>query len=78
MDDGDCKSSFAPPPGVIRNGAMKQVNRLGEDNFNDGHDRFLAWKKIRTIFVCQGFPPFSKSPISIWTVLYVCQMCANT
>ncbi len=34
-----------PPPGIIRNGAMKQVNRLGEDNFNDGHDRFLAWKK---------------------------------
>jgi hypothetical protein len=41
MDDGDCKSSFAPPS-VIPNGAMKQVNRLGEDNFNDEHDRFLA------------------------------------
>jgi hypothetical protein len=32
----------SPPPGVIQNGAMKQVNRLGEDNFNDGHDQFLA------------------------------------
>ena len=31
-----------PPPSVIQNGAMKQVNRLGEDNFNDGHDQFLA------------------------------------
>jgi hypothetical protein len=31
-----------PPPGVIRNGAMKQVNRLGEDNFNNVHDQFLA------------------------------------
>jgi hypothetical protein len=37
MDDGNCKSSIAPPS-VIRNGTMKQVNRLGEDNFNNGHD----------------------------------------
>jgi hypothetical protein len=41
MDDGNSKSSFAPPS-VIRNGAMKHVNRLEEDNFNDGHDQFLA------------------------------------
>ncbi len=68
MDDGNCKSSFAPP-NVIRNGAIKQVNRLGEDNFNDGHDWFLARKKIERFFVRQGFPPFSESPISIWTVL---------
>ncbi len=39
----------SPPPGIIQNGAMKQVNRLGEDNLNDGHDWFLVWKKIRTI-----------------------------
>jgi hypothetical protein len=32
----------SPPPSVIRNGAMEQVYRSGEDNFNDGHDRFLA------------------------------------
>jgi hypothetical protein len=31
-----------PPPGIIQNGAMKQVNRLGEDNFNNGLDQFLA------------------------------------
>ncbi len=73
MDDGNCKSSFAPPPGVIWNGAMKQVNRLGEDNFNDGQDWFLAWKKSEEFFVRQGFPPFSESPISIWTVLCLCQ-----
>jgi hypothetical protein len=41
MDESDCKSSFAPPS-VIWNGAMEQVYRSGEDNFNDGHDQFLA------------------------------------
>ncbi len=49
MDESNCKSNFAPPS-VIRNGAMEQVYRSGEDNFNDGHDRFLAGKKNRTIF----------------------------
>ncbi len=68
MDDGNCKSSL-PPPGIIWNSAMKQVSRLGEDNFNDGHDPFLAWKKFERFFVRQGFPPISESPISIWTVL---------
>ncbi len=70
MDESNCKSSFAPP-GVIRNGAMEQVYRSGEDNFNDGHDRFLARKKIEQFFVRQGFPPFSKRSVPIWTVLYV-------
>ncbi len=41
MNESNCKSSFAPPS-VIQNGAMEQVYRLGEYNFNDGHDRFLA------------------------------------
>ncbi len=45
-----------PPPGVIWNGAMKQVNRLREDNFNNGHDQFLAWKKIRIIFCPSRVP----------------------
>jgi hypothetical protein len=55
MDDNNCKSSFAPPS-VIRNGTMEQLERWGEDNFNDGHDRFWALKKIRTIFCPSKVP----------------------
>jgi hypothetical protein len=66
MDDGNCKSSFALP-GIIRNGAMKQVNRLGEDYFNDAMCMINFWpeKKFEQFFVREGFPPFSENPISI-------------
>ncbi len=49
-----------PPPSVIRNGAMEQVYRSGEDNFNDGHHQFLAWKKFEQFFSIKGSRHFPR------------------
>ncbi len=55
MDESNCKSSFAPSS-VIWNGAMEQVHRLWEDNFNKGMINFWPENKIRTIFCPSRVP----------------------
>ncbi len=54
--------AVSPPPSIIRNDAMEQEYRSGEDNFNDGHDRFLAWKKNQTIFRPSRVPAIFREP----------------
>ncbi len=76
MDDSNTKSSFVSPS-IVLNGTMEQVHWSGEDNFNNGHDQFFAWKKIERFFVCHRLQPFSKSPVSIWTVLFVYQLLGD-
>ena len=45
---GKCKSSFVSHS-IVLNATMEQVFNTGEDNFNDGHDRILAWKKSNNL-----------------------------
>ncbi len=59
MDDGNCKSSFAPPS-VIWNGAMKQVNRLGKTISMMGMINFWPEKKLNNFLSFKGSRHFPR------------------
>ncbi len=71
MDDGNYKSSFAPP--------QRYSEWCHETGKQIGGRQFQRWawsifglkKNSNNFFVRQGFPPFSESLISIWTVLFM-------
>jgi hypothetical protein len=63
MDDGNCKSSFAPPRRYLEwcHETGKQIGTIS----TMGMINIWPEKKFERFFVRQGFPPFSESPISI-------------
>ncbi len=61
----------SPPPALF---GMVQWNRYmdqGKTISTMGMINFWPEKKFEQFFIRQGFPPFSESRISIWTVLIV-------
>jgi hypothetical protein len=70
MSFGDTtQHKFWSHSGVL-NATSEQIQRLEEDNSNDGYEHFSA-KKNQTIFVRHRIPPFSIPGISKATVLFI-------
>jgi hypothetical protein len=57
---------------------MKQVQRLGEDNCNNGLDAIWSVKLFQHFFVHFWFPPKCQLLVSIQTVLYVCKLAGQS